>query len=154
MARMTKEEKVEWDELYQYVKVKIMKYNDDQALSKQMVLKLKGLQRNQYVANNNQEATANYSFKVILYTFKAYSQQIDRWVSTHSFTDENHKFNSILCIVREHINDVYKRFLNAKKTQEKTENMDMSNLTQDKADYKRKTTDMSDKQAKKLEEYW
>ena len=47
MARkkMTEKEKQDWESLYVYVKSNIMGYDDNQALSSTMVLRLKGLLR-------------------------------------------------------------------------------------------------------------
>ena len=76
MARkkMTEEEKMVWDELYTYVRKNIMGYDDNQALSSTMVLRLKGLLTNKFMENNNIQSTANYSYDTILNTFKYSSQ--------------------------------------------------------------------------------
>ena len=58
MARQTKkpmseQDKVEWDNLYQYVRFNILGYDKNQSLSKKMVLRLRGLSFNKYMDNNN-----------------------------------------------------------------------------------------------------
>ena len=64
MARkkMTEKEKQDWESLYMYVKSNIMGYDENQALSSTMVLRLKGLLTNKFMENKNIEASANYSY--------------------------------------------------------------------------------------------
>ena len=68
--KMSEEEKKQWDELYSYVK-ELMGYDCKTSLSRTEVLKLKGLTRGQFIANNNQQELAEYSFYEILVTSKA-----------------------------------------------------------------------------------
>ena len=70
VKHMSEQEKLDWDELYQYVRTNIMGYDQNQALSNSMALRLKGLLTNKFMENNNVENTANYSYNVILNTFK------------------------------------------------------------------------------------
>lgn len=124
MARkkMTEEEKMAWDELYTYVRKNIMGYDDNQALSSTMVLRLKGLLTNKFMENNNIQSTANYSYDTILNTFKYSSIDIQRALRTNNFKDESHKFNYILKIVEKNINTVYVRMKNAEKAREEAKN--------------------------------
>ena len=71
MARkkMTEKEKQDWEALYYHVK-NLMGYDENQALSNTMVLRLKGLLTNKFMENNNIQSTANYSYETILNTFK------------------------------------------------------------------------------------
>lgn len=148
--RLSDEDKKDWDELYNYVKNNVMGYDQNQSLSKMMVLRLKGLLYNKFVENNRIEDTAKYSYKVILNTFKACSMDIQRGLSTKSFTDEMHKFNYVLKIVESNINNIYVRMQQAKKVDEKIEIIDMSIINNKGAEYQRKTMDTSDK----YEEFW
>jgi hypothetical protein len=124
MARkkMTEEEKMAWDELYTYVRKNIMGYDDNQALSSTMVLRLKGLLTNKFMENNNIKSTANYSYETILNTFKYSSLDIQRALRTNNFKDEMHKFNYVLKIVEKNINTVYIKMKNAKKAKEEAKN--------------------------------
>ena len=72
MARkkMSKEESQDWENLYNYVKSNIMGYDENQALSKNMVLRLKGLLTGKFIENKNIKDISNYSYKTILTTFK------------------------------------------------------------------------------------
>lgn len=120
--KMTEEEKREFKELYKYVKVNIMNYNDDQSLSNKMTLRLKGLSTNKFVENNNIEDSAKYSYQTILNTFKFCSQTIQNSLRTNNFVDEMHKFNFVLKIVESHINDVYVRMKNIERAKKEAEN--------------------------------
>ncbi len=120
--KMTEEEKMAWDALYTYVRKNIMGYDDNQALSSAMVLRLKGLLTNKFMENNNIQSTANYSYETILNTFKYSSLDIQRALRTNSFADEMHRFNYILKIVERNINTVYVKMKNAEKAKEEAKN--------------------------------
>ena len=140
MARkkMTKEDKIAWDELYTYVKKNIMGYDDDQALSNAMVLRLKGLLTNKFMENNNIQSTANYSYETILNTFKYSYLDIQKALRTNNFKDESHKFNYVLKIVEKNINTVYVRMKNAQKAKEEAKNMAIEAPTHNRAEFKTK----------------
>lgn len=124
MARkkMTEKDKQDWDALYTYVKSNIMGYDENQALSSTMVLRLKGLLTNKFMENNNITSTANYSYETILNAFKYSSLDIQRALRTNSFKDESHKFNYLIKIVEKNINTVYMRMKNAEKAKEEAKN--------------------------------
>ena len=120
--KMTEKEKQDWDSLYTYVKKNIMGYDDDQALSNTMVLRLKGLLTNKFMENKNIESTANYSYETILNTFKYSSLDIKKALTTNTFKDEMHKFNYILKIVEKNINNVYIKMKHVEKAKEEAKN--------------------------------
>lgn len=138
MARkkMTEEEKIAWDELYTYVRKNIMGYDDNQALSSAMVLRLKGLLTNKFMENNNIKSTANYSYETILNTFKYSSLDINRALRTNNFKDESHKFNYILKIVERNINTVYMKMKNVEKAKEEAKNTTIEAPTHTGAEFK------------------
>lgn len=140
MARkkMTEEEKIAWDELYTYVRKNIMGYDDNQALSSTMVLRLKGLLTNKFMENGNIASTANYSYETILNTFKYSSLDIQKALRTNNFKDESHKFNYILKIVEKNINTVYVRMKNAEKAKEEAKNTTIEAPTHTGAEFKPK----------------
>lgn len=115
---MTEKEKQDWEALYNYVKKNIMGYDENQALSSTMVLRLKGLLTNKFIENNNIESTANYSYETVLNAFKYSSLDIQKALRTNNFKDEMHKFNYILKIAEKNINNVYMRMKNAEKAKE------------------------------------
>lgn len=140
MARkkMTKEEKIAWDALYTYVRKNVMGYDENQALSSTMVLRLKGLLTNKFMENKNIEASANYSYETILNAFKYSSPDIQRVLRTNNFKDESHKFNYILKIVEKNINTVYVRMKNAEKAKEEAKNTMVEIPTHTGAEFKPK----------------
>lgn len=143
--RMTKQEKQDWDALYDFVKEKVLMYDENQSLSRTMVLRLKGLLSNKFIENNNIEDSANYSYRTVLNTFKFCIVDIQRGLRSNSFSDEMHKFNYVLKIVESNINTVYVRMQQAKKSKDKTEKMDTTVATHTGASYQRKTKDISSK---------
>lgn len=133
--KMTEKEKQDWESLYYYVK-KIMGYDENQALSNAMVLRLKGLLTNKFMENNKIEASANYSYETILNAFKYSSLDINRALRTNNFKDESHKFNYILKIVEKNINTVYVRMRNAEKAKEEAKNTTIEVPTHTGAEFK------------------
>lgn len=142
---MTEEEKMAWENLYNYVKSNIMGYDENQALSSTMVLRLKGLLTNKFIENGNIESTANYSYEVILNTFKYCSVDIQKALKTNSWTNEIHRFNYILKIVEGNINNVYLRMKNVQKTKEEAKNTTIDTANHIGADYQRKTKEVNNK---------
>lgn len=147
---MSKQEKADWDELYEYVRTEVMGYDQNQSLSSEMVLRLKGLLSNKFMENNYIQDTASYSYKTVLNTFKYCSLDIQRGLRSNSFRDERHRFNYVLKIVESNLNTVYTRMKNAVKAEEKTQTMDVKTATHTGASYQRKTKEISSN----LEELW
>ena len=143
--RMSMQDKEDWSALYEYVKANIMGYDNNQSLSKSMVLRLKGLLNNKFMANNQVQDTANYSYLTVLNTFKFCTPDIQKYLRSKTFQDENHKFNYILKIVESNLNNVYMRMKNVKKAKEKTETMEMNVATHSGAEYQVKTKETSGK---------
>lgn len=106
---MTLKEIQELDALYQYIKINIMGYDENQALDKKMVLRLKGIRQGLIMANNDMEDKANYTFSLILNTFKYCSPQISYALKNKTFKSEMNKFNYVLAIVESRLNEVYKK---------------------------------------------
>lgn len=126
MAKMTLEEKIEWDELYQFVRTEIMGYDQNQSLSRTMALRLKGLKTSKFAENKNRADMSNYSYKIILATFKYCKPKYERALRTKKFSDEMHKFNYVLSIVESNLNDVYMRMKKAEKQKSAVDNIDPS----------------------------
>lgn len=147
--KMTEKDIQDWDNLYQYVRFNIMGYDENQALSTQMVLRLKGLLVNKFIENNSIKDTANYSYETILNTFKFCSPTIHNALRTNSFKDEMHKFNFILKIVERNINDIYIRMKNIEKAKEEAKNTSVEIITYVGAEYKPK-----EKKKDKFSDLW
>lgn len=150
MARkkMSEKEKIDWENLYNYVK-KIMGYDKDQALSKNMVLRLKGLTTNKFMENKKIEDTANYSYEVILNTFKYCSPDIQRVFNSITFVDEMHKFNVVLKIVERNINTVYMKMKKVEKAKEEAKSVMVEMPVHTGAEYKPK-----EKKKDKFSDLW
>lgn len=135
----------DWVDLYEYVKKEIMGYADELKLPKYMILRLKGLSAGKFLANNKITPMANYDFTTILFTFKAYRQNIIGGFRANNtkFTGEQHKFNYAMVVIESNINDMVIRLKNAKVAKSKAENIDMSNIFHKGADYKTKTKEVS-----------
>jgi hypothetical protein len=140
--KMSEKEKQDWEALYFYVK-NLLGYDENQALSSTMVLRLKGLLTNKFMENNNIESTANYSYEVILNTFKYCSPTISKALRTNSWTNEMHKFNYIIKVVEGNINNVYMRMKNVEKAKEEAKNMTINTTNHTGAEYQRKTKEVN-----------
>lgn len=151
LRKMKDDEKNQWNLLYQYIKKEIMLYDDKQSLPKDIILRIKGLSQGKFIANNKQEDKAQYSYEIILYTFKINKPIIMNAIYGKTFKSEMSKFIYISTIVENNINDVYLRISSAKKSQEKTEVINVENIYYDGAGYQRKTEDSKNK---KLEGLW
>ena len=123
--KMSEEEKEQWDELYSYVKG-LMGYDDKTSLSRTEVLKLKGLTRGQFIANNNQQELAEYSFYEILVTFKICKFDIIRGFRSNSFKSNGHKFNYMIKIVEGSLSTVRERLKSRQQAEQKLENIEVT----------------------------
>lgn len=151
--KMTEEEKLQWKELCEWIEINIFNYDiKTQRLQKKACLILKGLKVGQNVANNNCEKYGNYPFNVILMTFKANKTKIQNAIRNKDFEDESKKMAYVCAIVRDKINDMYSRYLNVQKTQEKVESIDTSIMLHEGAEYKSNNTER--KVNKRLEDLW
>lgn len=148
---MTEKEKQDWENLYNYVKSNVMGYDENQALSSTMVLRLKGLLTNKFIENNNIESTANYSYETVLNTFKYCSPDINKALRTNIFKDEMHRFNYILKIVEKNINTVYMKMKSVTKAKEEAKNTTIDVASHIGADYQKKTKEVTNKL---LNELW
>lgn len=148
---MSEQDKKDWDELYEYVK-KILGYDENQALSKTMVLRLRGLLSNKFIANNNIEDTSNYSYKVVLNTFKFCTLDIQNRLRNNFFKDESHKFNYILKIIESNLNTVYMKMKSAKKAKDEANSHDISDAVEYVNTFK--SNDNSTKKDNKYNDLW
>ena len=95
------------------------------------------------IENNNIESTANYSYEVILNTFKFCSPTINKALRTNSWSNEMHRFNYVLKIVESNINNVYLRMKNVQKTKEEAKNTTIDTANYTGAEYQRKTKEVN-----------
>lgn len=146
----TKEEREQWDRLYDFVRYKVMGYDENISLSRNMVLRLKGMVNGKFMANRNTKNTAHYSYEVVLNAFKYSMPDINRAISRVSFVDEGHKFNYIMRIVDGNLSTVYLRMKNAERAKEEAEKADISYAAEYVNTFKPKKTNIN----KGLDELW
>jgi hypothetical protein len=152
--KMTKQEIKEWDDLYQYVRSEILQYPTDIALSKHMIMRLKGLREGKFYANKNHKSMGNYSYYTILLTFKFCKQKILSALTTKKFTNEQNKINYIMVIIENNINDIALR-LKAKEKSEKVatkqiDKVEIDIIEQDNKPQSAKTTKETNEQFNNL----
>ena len=137
VATMTKQEKIDWDELYQYFKIDIMEYSDKK-LPQYVVLRLRGLTDGKFMSNKNSSSQASYTFREILMTLKLSKSAIEKYFMNNngSFADEKHRINGVFVIVESEINNTKDMLNRCKIAKEKCEMMDVSHLSSESAEYK------------------
>lgn len=106
-SRINSDEQLQWDALYKYVQLEVMRYPENVSLSTNMVMQLKGMRYGQYIRNTKSKAKAKYSFALILEAFEFSKSQIHRALVTKSFVDDEKKFSYIRKIVENRLNIVY-----------------------------------------------
>lgn len=146
--KMTPEEIKQWNDLYYYIKYKILKYEDSKKLPNSLVLRLKGLAEGKFMANNNIKAHADYSFELILTTFKYCKLDILRAINSNVIKDESHMINYMMLLVENNINTVYDKLKNRQLANEKTKNTELNEGT--KLKYKKKSSEITNSRLKDL----
>lgn len=142
---------ITFNDLYEYVKCDILKYTDKK-VPKYMIMRLKGLADGKFMANKKTKPMAHYTNEQILMTFRVCKGDILSHIERNtSFKDEKHMFNYIMVIIESNINDVVNRMENAKKSEEKSKNMELTHQTHESAKY---TTKSTKKKNDRLKELW
>lgn len=146
-------ENEQWKNLYEYVRSDVLGYTKEMQLPKFMILRLKGLQQGRFMANKNTKPNASYSFYEILLTFKACKLDIQKYTDQKSaFKDEQHRFNYILVIIENNINDIVLRLQNSKQQLKRVESIDVSAIKREvKNEYTKKSKDIKNS---KLNDLW
>lgn len=151
MGKYSKEKQEKWLKLCSYVHKEILGYSEEMKFPKKLALRLKGLSRGQFLANNNIEPMAEYSFDDILLTFKI--NKLDILISAGDkgkFKDESHRINYIMVIIENKINDVVLRKSKLNKEKEIIESVEVQEGR--KADYIKKTK--KSKVSSRLSDLW
>lgn len=153
--RQRKEEYKKWDELYQYVKNEIFKYEQHQKLSNHMVGRLQGLRSGNYSFRRNTNvflSDKGYSYDVILLTFKYKKQDILKSLyGNTAFQNEKHKEDYVMAIISNNINDVYVKLQERERSRKRVEEINPEPMNQ-KAVFKNKTKINKNKVANKLKD--
>lgn len=103
------------------------------------------------MANNSHEMYGEYPIDVIFNTFKANKYVILKAIKGKTFNSEDQKMAYICAIVSSRINDMYTRMKNAKKSEEKSEKIDIGAQNSEAAKYQRQTEEVVNS---KFEEIW
>ena len=147
------QEQKEWEELYDYVFFDILGYKKGMKLTRNMILRLKGLKDGQFISSKTAKKQASYSYKIILYTFKAKKLEILRICDKIEFKDENHKINTIMKIIENGINDIVMRMEKKKEIDEKSEKLNISDLSSSNK-YQKQNSNTDDKIGKMFKNLW
>lgn len=144
----------QWKELCAWVELNIFEYEPTQRLQRTACLTLEGLRRGQVCANNKQDTYGEYPLNVILLTFKANKNVLLSALKGKNFESEDKKMRYVTAIIRDKLNDVYTRYLNAQKSQEKVERVDTSIMDYQGAEYQSSAKTTQDKKIDKFSDLW
>lgn len=130
----------DWLDLCAWVEKEIFKYNSVTHLKTQACLALKGLRKGQPMANNNCPTYGDYPYKVIKMAFITHKNTILDAIKFKDFNgSELAKMRYVCAIIRDKIDDVYMRYMNAQKIETKIETMETDTFEYQGAEYKSKT---------------
>lgn len=145
----------QWRELCAWVELNIFEYEPTQKLQRAACLTLEGLRKGQTTANNNTDTYGEYPINIILLTFKANKNVLLSALKGKNFESEDKKMRYCCAVIRDKINDVYTRYLNAQKTQEKVERVDTSIMDYQGAEYQNSNkNNESKKNNNKFDDLW
>ncbi|BAE47755.1 hypothetical protein IRP62_11415 (plasmid) [Clostridium botulinum] len=128
-------------ELCDYVHREILEYSKDIKFPKHLALRLRGLHKGQFIAQNNSKPLANYDYDTILLTFKICKFDIlSKIRQKDNFQHEKHRINYMMVIIEDKINDVVLRIEKNKKAKQKSELIEI--YDDNGAEYKTKTKEI------------
>ena len=135
-----------------YIETEILGYEKTQKLQRAGVNRVRGLAKGQVFANNKQEQHGEYPYEVILLTLKANKIKVINSMHNKNFDSEAQAIGYMAAIIRDRLNDMYTRYINAKKSQERVENIDTNIIEYQGAGYK--PTDNNNKNEDKYKDLW
>lgn len=150
----SKVEYVYWSKLYQYIKKEILNYKDDMSLNNHMVSRLQGLRCGRYKPWRDDKvfySSNGYTYDIILRTFIEKKSDILKAIANKTFDNENKKFDYIMAIIKNSINDVYLNEINKKNNEERFESINIK-IEDSKPNYKSKNNLQKNKVANLLED--
>lgn len=118
-----------------YIEKDLLGYENNQKLQRMAALKVKGMAKGQIVANNKCEKYGEYPFEVILLTLKANKITIINALKKKNIESESGAVGYISAIIRDKLNDMYTRYIRAKKSEEKIESINTEVIEYKGADY-------------------
>lgn len=139
VKKMSEEDKEYFDKTYEYVRHNIFNHGKDHSLSPSIVTGIRGMTTGRAHDNKNQEAKADYPFKVIYLAFLMSRPKIDYAMEHKNFKNEEVAFAYISKIVQSNIGYVYDRLKN---NTIRNNLMDNVEITMHDRKYERKTKDV------------
>ena len=129
----------EWLDLCAWIERELFQYDSLTHLKTSACLSLMGLRHGKAVANNKTPNYGDYPYKVIKMAFIANKHTILDAIRNKDFNgSESTKMRYICAIMRDRIDDVYLRYMNAQKSEEKIETMETDTFEYQGAEYKSK----------------
>ncbi|BDR74270.1 hypothetical protein K144316041_p21090 (plasmid) [Clostridium tetani] len=153
--KMSKEEKEDWNNLYDYVRYEILEYKKGMKLSPYIRGKLQGLRTGDFTVKKGDiiNECKGYPYKIILMTFQVMKLLISTSVRNKTFNNDNHKFNYILKIILNNINDVYRKYEEKQNEKNNLENIKIDvPMENENIEYKNKTSLKDNKVANLLKD--
>lgn len=96
----------EWNNLYKFVRTDILGYKSNMSLSKHQIFSLKNLREGKIIKKGDIQKYNGYSFKEIHLAFEYKKNDILKYIQNKKFQNENKKFDYIIAIIRNSINDI------------------------------------------------
>lgn len=134
LKKLREIEKVQWDILYEYVKLDILGYPESMNLPHYIINRLHALRDGKFITRKV-EYSSVYTYDIILMTFKASKIAILSALNTKEFKNENNKFNYIMAIIENNINDVALRVKNKEKHDSETQNIEVQEIEDESVSY-------------------
>ena len=108
--KMSEEDKVAFNKIYFEIK-DIMGYGEKQPLSRQQILRLRGLHSGKFMDNKYIESYApdvSVDYDVILLAIQIKKRHLKEVLAKQAFNDDNHKFNYVCKVIELNLGEAYK----------------------------------------------
>ena len=113
-------EKILWKKIFLFVEKEILRYDDNQKLQKQAVLRLKGLQNGKVIANNKTEDNGEYPLEVVYGAIVLSKDGYMKFSVNKNFKTEANAVAYLCAIAASKLNYVYEKWKSKKHTEEIT----------------------------------
>lgn len=138
------EQKKQFNEIYDYVRYELLKYDKGMKLPNSFIYRLYGIAcgRHSYRAPNKkieEDMPIVYPFPIILATLIKCKAKILHSFKTYAFNDENHRINYIFKVIEENINGTKMEYDRRQKEKEKLDNVDAERLSREVQSYNKQT---------------
>jgi hypothetical protein len=124
--KMIEDHKV-WLEMCEYIRYKILGYDDTMLFPKKLALRLQGMRNGVFIKKGKADSQVDYTYQIIYYTFILKTQDIKYAFSRTRFKDEGHKINYMMQIIEGSINDVVLRIKSNEQNKKKIDEMQIEN---------------------------